>query len=174
MHAALRFRLAPALLMVAAIAAFNVFGTDRVLDQSPWFAAFAALVAAAVAHVLGRSGMRGGSAPGALRIRVLLVAAFALPLVLLALTVAPWALIAFNSMPRTVAATLLGSEPVKGCQRKVWLKLIEPGDEPMARALAKGLCLEAVDFDRSLRPGDAARLFGRDSWAGFVIDRVAR
>jgi hypothetical protein len=174
MNAALRFRVVLALLLVAAIAVFNVFGTGRVLDESPWFIAFAALVAAAIAHVLGRWAMRGDPAPGSPRIRVLLVGGFALPLVPLVLTTAPWALIAFNGVPRTVAATLIGSEPVKGCQRKVWLSMMEFGDEPKPRTVEKELCLDDVDFDRSLRPGDVARLVGRDSWAGFVIDRVAR
>ena len=174
MNAALRLRLALALLLVAAITAFNVFGTDRVLGKSPWFIAFAALVAAAVAHFLGRWAMRGDPVPDSLRIRVLLIAGFALPLVPLALTTAPWALIAFNSVPRTVAATLIGGEPVKGCLRKVWLRMMKSGDESLTRAVEKQLCLEDVEFDRSLRPGDMARLVGRDSWAGFVIDRVAR
>jgi hypothetical protein len=172
-NAALRFRLVLALLLVGAALAFNVFSTDRALWQSPAYMGGGALIAGGIALVLARWVQRGDSSQ-APRWRIgLLTVALAMPLLPMLLALLPWLLVAFNDTPRSVEAQLVNKEPVKGCGMKVWLRGRESATASWDGA-ERELCLDGVASDRSIHAGDAVRLTGRESWAGFVIDRIER
>jgi hypothetical protein len=173
MNAALRFRLALALLLVAAVTAFNGLATDRALWEAQVFVASGALVASGIALVFARWVQRGDpGAPPRWRIEMLTVA-LAIPLVPILLSILPWLLVAFNDTPRSVEAKLISMEPVKGCGMKAWLQG-GSGNALPADDEERALCLDGVAIDRGLHAGDPVRLSGRQSWAGFVIDRVER
>jgi hypothetical protein len=172
MSAALRFRLAMALLLMAAVIAYNALSTDRALWQAQVFMGGGALIASGIALAVARWVQRGDPVP-APRWRVeLLAVALAIPLVPIAMAMLPWLLVAFNDAPKSVDARLVSMEPVKGCGTKVWLQVGNRGDAAPGDEEERVLCLDGVAIDRGLRAGDPVRLTGRESWAGFVIDRL--
>ena len=181
MNAALRFRLVAAILLIGAVALFNALDTGRALGISAWLDAGGALLASGLALLLARWTQRGDAgAPPRWRVEMLTVA-FAIPLVPLVLALLPWSLILLNQAPRTVDAVLVAKEPVKGCALKVWLRA-PPGDSrsPIGDLRApigddeQARCLDGVTVDASLHAGERVRVVGRDSWAGFVVDRLER
>jgi hypothetical protein len=172
MNAALRFRLAAAVLLLGAVGLYNALDTGRAFDVSQWLTGGGALFASALALLLARWTQRGDAGPPPKWRVEMLAVAFAIPLVPIALTLLPWCLIALNQAPRTVDAILVAKEPVKGCALKVWLDA-PPGDpaSPLAGA-DRARCLDGVVVARTLRAGDTVRVVGRESWAGFVVDRL--
>ena len=163
-----------ATLLMAAVMACNALSTDRALWEAQAFIAFGALFAGGLALVLARWVQRGDPGPPP-RWRVeLLTVTLAIPLVPMLLSILPWLLVAFNDTPKSVDAKFVSMEPVKGCGVKVWLQVGDRGAAVPAESEERVLCLDGVAVDRGMRAGDPVRLAGRDSWAGFVIDRLVR
>jgi hypothetical protein len=195
MNAALRFRLVAAILLLGAVGLFNALDTGRALGVSQWLIAGAALVASGLALMLARWTQRGDpGAPPRWRVEMLTIA-FAIPLVPVMLTLLPWFLILLNQTPRSFDAVLVGREPVKGCALKVWLSA-PPGDSgspvgalrspfgdsgsPFGNSRSpfgdgeQARCLDGVIVAGILRAGEPVRVVGRESWAGFVMDRLEK
>jgi hypothetical protein len=181
MNAALRFRLVAAILLLGAVGLFNALDTDRAFSVSQWLSAGGALVASGLALLLARWTQRGDpGAPPRWRVEMLTVA-FAIPLVPVVLTLLPWFLILLNQTPRSFDAVLVGREPVKGCVLKVWLKTPQGAADPAIGDLhspfgdgEQARCFAGVAVDPTLRAGDPVRVTGRESWAGFVVDRLEK